>query len=118
MLEQAADWALRLRYDDPGPSEHAAFRDWLARGHPRGRAALAPRSYPDGAGRQRRPLSAPTCWNGDDLVRNARSSPAPVAAGRTLGAAGARSSAVPAPDRRPSQRLVPIARGRGWTGRH
>ena len=32
LLEQAADWALRLRYDDPGPSEHAAFRDWLGRG--------------------------------------------------------------------------------------
>lgn len=31
LLEQAADWALVLRYGEPGPAERAAFRDWLAR---------------------------------------------------------------------------------------
>ncbi|MDQ7777438.1 MAG: FecR domain-containing protein [Paracoccus aminovorans] len=32
LLEQAADWALALRYGDPDPAQRAAFRDWLAQG--------------------------------------------------------------------------------------
>ncbi|MCV2447719.1 FecR domain-containing protein [Paracoccus sp. DMF] len=30
LLEQAADWALALRYGDADPAQRAAFRDWLA----------------------------------------------------------------------------------------
>lgn len=32
LLEQAADWALSMRYGDPDAAERAAFRDWLAQG--------------------------------------------------------------------------------------
>lgn len=32
LLEQAADWALTMRYGNPDAAERAAFRDWLAMG--------------------------------------------------------------------------------------
>ena len=32
LLEEAADWALTMRYGNPDAAERAAFRDWLGRG--------------------------------------------------------------------------------------
>lgn len=59
VLEQAADWALILRHDEPDAATHAAFRDWLAQSpeHAAGwrRAQAVFQSFgrlPPGLGRQ------------------------------------------------------------------